>query len=106
MVIQAMIELLYSDVTIEIVDNGFEALEKLKCESFDLLLSDIEMPVMDGYTLVIEVKKLGLTLPLISVTASAIKGDSEKILSYGFDDYISKPIDMEGMKVVLDKYIV
>jgi CheY-like chemotaxis protein len=55
---------------------------------------------------VIEIKKLKLALPLISVTASAIKGDSEKILSYGFDDYISKPIDMEGMKVVLDKYIV
>ncbi|MFZ3053391.1 MAG: response regulator [Sulfuricurvum sp.] len=105
MVVQAMVELLYPDVTMEMVDNGLQALEKLKTESFDLLLSDVDMPVMNGYELVNEIKKMGLTLPLISVTAFAISGDREKLLMHGFDDYISKPIDMDAMKVVLDRYI-
>jgi len=105
MVVQAMVELLYPDVTMEMVDNGFQALEKLKTENFDLLLSDVDMPVMNGYELVNEIKKMGLTLPLISVTAFAISGDREKLLMHGFDDYISKPIDMDAMKVVLDRYI-
>jgi CheY-like chemotaxis protein len=104
LVIEAMIELLYPDAITVISSNGLEALEKLKSQTFDMLLSDIEMPEMNGYELVDEVKKLGLTLPVISVTASAIKGDSEKILMHGFDNYISKPIDMDEMKRVLDQY--
>lgn len=105
MVVQAMVELLYPDAIMEMVDNGLQALERLKTESFDLLLSDVDMPLMNGYELVNEIKKMGLTLPLISVTAFAISGDREKLLMHGFDDYISKPIDMDAMKVVLDRYI-
>jgi len=104
-VVQAMVELLYPDVSIEMVGNGFEALEKLKNERFDLLLSDVDMPIMNGYDLVNEIKKMGLTLPLISVTAFAISGDKEKLLLHGFNAYISKPIDMDAMKTVLDRYI-
>jgi CheY-like chemotaxis protein len=105
MVVQAMVELLYPHVSMELVENGLKALEKLKNEHFDLLLSDVDMPLMNGYELVNEIKKLGLTLPLISVTAFAISGDKEKLLMHGFDDYISKPIDMDAMKTVLDRYI-
>jgi CheY-like chemotaxis protein len=106
MVAQAMIELLYPHVSVEIVSNGIEALEKLKSESFDLLLSDVDMPMMNGYALVSEVKEtLKLTLPVICVTAFAISGDREKLLLHGFDAYISKPIDMIEMKSVLDMYI-
>lgn len=105
MVVQAMVEILYPDVIMEIVNNGVEALEKLKNGSFDLLLSDVDMPLMNGYELVSEIKKMELTLPLISVTAFAISGDREKLLMHGFDDYISKPIDMDAMKIVLDRYI-
>lgn len=105
MVVQAMIEILYPDVTMEIVANGVEALEKLQNTSYDLVLSDVDMPQMNGYELVDEVKKLGLRIPMICVTAFAISGDKEKLLMHGFERYISKPIDMDEMKTVLDPYL-
>ncbi|MDD5053284.1 MAG: response regulator [Sulfuricurvum sp.] len=106
MVVEAMIELLYPDVAVEMVSNGAEALEKLKTETFGLLLSDVDMPLMNGYELVSEVKNMGLNVPIVCVTAFAISGDREKLLMHGFDGYISKPIDMDDMKTVLDKYLL
>lgn len=105
MVVEAMIELLYPGARVEMVSNGMEALDILKTQTFDLLLSDVDMPLMNGYELVSEVKKLGLTIPMVCVTAFAISGDREKLLMHGFDGYISKPIDMEDMKTVLDTYL-
>lgn len=104
MVLQGMIEILYPDVSIEIVSNGVEALEKLREKPFDLLLSDVDMPLMNGYDLVSEIKNMDLNIPLVCVTAFAISGDKEKLLMHGFDGYISKPIDMDIMKSVLDPY--
>lgn len=105
MVIQAMIELLYPDIEVEMVSNGLEAFNKIKSEPFDLLLSDVDMPIMNGYELVEAIKSSKLVLPIICVTAFAISGDREKLLLHGFDNYISKPIDMDDMKAVLDGYI-
>ena len=106
MVVQAMIEILYPDVSMEIVSNGVEALDRLKNGAYDLLLSDIDMPLMNGCELVSEVKKIGLSIPMICVTAFAISGDKEKLLMHGFERYISKPIDMDEMKLVLDPYLL
>lgn len=106
MVLQGMIEILYPKVTMEIVSNGLEALENLKKGSFDLVLSDVDMPVMNGYDLVSEVKKSGLKVPIICVTAFAISGDREKLLMHGFECYVSKPIDMDDLKAVLDPYLL
>ena len=106
LVLKGMIEILYPNVTMEIVSNGVEALEKLKSETYDLLLSDVDMPLMNGYELVSEVKNLGLAIPMICVTAFAISGDKEKLLMHGFERYISKPIDMDDMKAVLDPYLL
>lgn len=106
MVLQAMIEILYPSVTMETVSNGLEALEKLQKGSFDLVLSDVDMPMMNGYALVSEVKKLGFKVPIICVTAFAISGDREKLLMHGFERYVSKPIDMKDLKSVLDPYFV
>lgn len=105
LVVQSMIEILYPHVTMDIVSNGVEALEKIQNTSYDLLLSDVDMPLMNGYELVSEVKKLGLQIPMICVTAFAISGDKEKLLLHGFERYISKPIDMDEMKTVLDPYL-
>ncbi len=105
MVIQAMIELLYPEAAIEMVTNGAEALEKLEGEVFDVILSDVDMPVMNGYDFVREAKGRGYGTPIISVTAFAISGDREKLLLHGFDGYVSKPIDMDELKAVLDAYM-
>ncbi|MDD5717342.1 MAG: response regulator [Sulfuricurvum sp.] len=106
MVVQAMIELLYPDIEIEMVSNGAEALDRLKNGSYDLVLSDVDMPVMNGYDLLSEAKKIGIAIPMICVTAFAISGDKEKLLMHGFERYISKPIDMDDMKAVLDPYLL
>lgn len=105
MVIMAMVELMYDGVSATVVGDGAQALEELKREHYDLLLTDIDMPILNGYKLLEEVKALGLSIPLICVTAYAVSGDREKLLLHGFDDYISKPIDMDEMKKVLDRYI-
>jgi CheY-like chemotaxis protein len=104
-VIMAIVELMYDGVSVAVVGDGAQALEELKNQHYDLVLTDIDMPVLNGYRLLDEVKALGLSIPLICVTAFAVSGDREKLLLHGFDDYISKPIDMEEMKKVLDKYI-
>ena len=104
-VIVAMVELMYDGVSVTVVGDGVQALEALKTQHYDLVLTDIDMPMLNGYELLDEVKALGLSMPLICVTAFAVSGDREKLLLHGFDDYISKPIDMEEMKKVLDNYI-
>lgn len=104
-VIMAMVELMYDGVSATVVGDGAQALEELKKEAYDLVLTDIDMPALNGYRLLEEVKALGLSMPLICVTAFAVSGDREKLLLHGFDDYISKPIDMDDIKNVLDKYI-
>jgi len=80
---------------VEVADNGQEAVEKLKNNSFDAVLMDIQMPVMDGYeaTRIIR-NELGLTkLPVIALTANALQEDREKSISAGMNAHINKPID-------------
>jgi CheY-like chemotaxis protein len=76
--------------------NGEEALSKLESTSFDLVLMDIQMPILDGVSAVIEIRKREALLnrsmiPVIAMTAHALEGDKEKFLAAGMNDYISKP---------------
>jgi CheY-like chemotaxis protein len=75
--------------------NGKVALEKLEKDRYDLLLLDMQMPVMDGLATLKQIQETGKhnNLYVIALTAHAIKGDSEKYINAGCDDYISKPID-------------
>jgi len=105
MVLEEMIKIFYPDAQIMSAVNGELGYEILKENSFDLILSDINMPVLNGYDLVKKIKEeLKLTTPTIAVTAFAVQGDREKTLLSGFDDYISKPIDMNELEKVLRKY--
>jgi len=84
--------------TIE-AEDGIAGVEQARLQMPDLILMDLDLPVMDGFkalTLIREDERLR-TIPVVAVTASAMKGDREKILSHGFDGYISKPIDAELM---------
>lgn len=74
--------------------NGQEALDNLKSNEYDLILMDIQMPIMDGYDATINIRHvLGLHTPIIAMTANAMPGERDKCLSLGMTEYVSKPID-------------
>lgn len=88
-----------------VVENGQEALEAVLRESFDLVLMDMQMPVMSGLEAVQAIRAKGLTVPIIALTALAMKGDDEKCLQAGCDGYLSKPIDRKALRQILQKYL-
>jgi signal transduction histidine kinase/CheY-like chemotaxis protein len=88
-----------------IVENGREALEAVLREPFDLVLMDMQMPVMSGLEAVEAIRAKGLTVPVIALTALAMKGDEEKCLKAGCDGYLSKPIDRKALRKLLQKYL-
>jgi PAS domain S-box-containing protein len=80
---------------IEVAENGIQAIEILKRSKFDLILMDIQMPLMDGLTALSIIRnELKLKIPVIAVTAYALKGDRERFITAGMDEYISKPINI------------
>ncbi len=89
--------------------NGEIAVEMFLREDFDLVLMDIDMPVMDGIvaTRIIKEydKKRGIFTPVIALTAHALSGDRERILSAGLDAHLAKPIDREFLLQVIDRYL-
>lgn len=82
--------------------NGEEVLTTLNTDSnIDIILMDIQMPILDGYTTTRQVKKLYPHIPVIAQTAFAMSEDKEKCFEAGCDDYISKPLDMEELNAKL-----
>jgi len=86
----------------EIAENGKIALEKIGQKKYDLVLMDLQMPVMDGYETTSTLRKQGFKAPIIALTAHALKEVREQCLKHGFDDYISKPINRS---LLLEKII-
>lgn len=84
-----------------VANSGKEALEKLGEQIFDLVLMDLQMPEMDGFDTTRAIRErerlTGLHLPIIAMTAHAMKGDRERCLQTGMDEYISKPVDSTGL---------
>jgi two-component system cell cycle response regulator DivK len=89
-------------------ENATEALEALKTLRPDLILMDINMPDMDGYTLTIQIKSNPdlMNVPVIAITANAMKGDRERTLDAGCDGYIEKPIDVDRFIDQVERFLI
>ncbi len=93
----------------EVVTDGQQAIEALKKRRYQLVLMDIEMPVMDGLTAVQKIRSgeipgINSAIPIIALTAHAIKGDKERFLEAGMNDYLPKPIIPESLKELARKW--
>ncbi len=89
----------------DMVNNGREAIDILLTKNYNLILMDIQMPEMDGYTATQEIRnKLKLETPIIAMTAHALAGEREKCLSYGMNEYISKPIREEQLHKLITQF--
>ena len=88
-------------------ENGKIGVELAKQHLPDLILMDIQMPVMDGFTAIALLKEDPATksIRMIALTSFAMKGDKEKIMQAGFDDYIAKPIDTRKLPEIVKKYV-
>ncbi len=95
------------DLDVDVVDDGSKAVEAVKKVKYDLILMDENMPIMNGTeaTKIIKTIDVAKDIPIIAVTANALKGDKERFLEYGMDDYISKPIDSKELEIIIKKYL-
>ena len=108
---QKLLEILLTKMGVQtvIVSNGQEALECYKKEKYDLILMDINMPIMDGITatkLIKDLEEDNYKIPIIALTANSIAGDKEKYLAQGMDNYLSKPINVGKLKELISIYLL
>jgi len=104
---QVLIRLLLEKMglEVEIVENGREAVERALQGKFDLIFMDMQMPVMSGYDASRMLRERGCRLPIIALTAHAMKEDEKKCVAAGCSGYLQKPIDREKLKEVLSTYL-
>jgi PAS domain S-box-containing protein len=93
------------DIEYSFALNGEEAIEMVKTNNYDLILMDINMPILNGMEASkIIIEDLKITTPIIALTANALEGDKERFLALGMVDYLSKPIDVQALENLLRKY--
>lgn len=96
------------DIEYIFANHGIEALNHLERTSFDLILMDCQMPVMDGYEATRKIRASGQAyseIPIIALTASALSGDKDRCLESGMDDFLSKPFHIKGLRAVISKWL-
>ena len=91
------------------VDNGFEAVKMYKTFPIDLILMDIQMPVMSGFEATQKIRsleRLDQHVPIIALTARTLKGEEERCLGFGMDDYITKPVIFNTIRDIIQRYLI
>jgi len=93
-----------SKIELDIVSNGKEAIDKFQPNRYTLILMDIQMPIMDGYEATKLIRQKDKEIPIIAITANAMKEDIAKTKSYGMNTHINKPIDVKELYETILKY--
>lgn len=96
-------------LTLDVAENGAQALDRMSNRPYDAVLMDCQMPVLDGYRATQERRRQEAAgarrLPIIAMTANAMAGDREKCLNAGMDEYLSKPLSRQAMMSLLSRYL-
>jgi CheY-like chemotaxis protein len=104
----AMVLLQKAGYSVDAVNNGLEALEKIKVIQYNLVLMDVQMPDMDGFEATRQIraweKSNGQHIPIIAMTAHAMSGDRERCLDSGMDDYVTKPLEPRVLFNAIDRW--
>lgn len=103
MLIRILLEKMGIKVTI--VENGELAVQQALAGNYDLILMDMQMPVMNGYEATKRLRTEGMDIPVVALTASTMVGDRDKCIEAGCDDYLTKPIDRNKLVEMLQKYL-
>lgn len=93
----------FSDIAVAV--NGQEAINQVKLGAFDLILMDCQMPILDGYEATRQLRESGITTPVIAMTANVMRGDKEKCIECGMNDYVGKPFVKDELLTVLSKWV-
>jgi PAS domain S-box-containing protein len=101
--LKALVQRFGPEVTV--VTNGQEALDEARAGSYELVLMDMQMPVMDGYTATLRLRELGYRGPIVALTAHAMAGERERCLAAGCDDYLSKPVDRLELRRLVGRFL-
>jgi CheY-like chemotaxis protein/HPt (histidine-containing phosphotransfer) domain-containing protein len=97
--------LLNAHLRVTEAEHGQQALERASEQTFDLILMDMQMPVLDGLAATTQLRAQGLRTPIIALTASAIRGEKERCLAAGMDDYLAKPFYEEELLQLLCRWL-
>jgi len=106
-----LLNIVLSDLGLDVVlaKDGLEGVNTLfgtgESDAFDIVLMDIQMPVMDGYEAVKVMRERGTTMPVVALTANAMKGFEQTVLAAGFSHYMVKPIDLDGLSALLARLL-
>ncbi|MDR9500030.1 MAG: response regulator, partial [Hydrogenovibrio sp.] len=94
-----------SGLTVTVAENGQVAVNKARTQAFDLILMDIQMPVMDGYQATRAIRAFDSRVPIVALTAAAMTEDKEKALQAGMNDHLSKPIHAKDLHTLMSRYL-
>jgi len=92
-------------IIVTVACNGEVGVNLVQKNSYDCILMDIQMPVMDGYQATKLIREFNQSVPILAMTASAMVGDREKVIAAGMNDYISKPIDVQAMFTTIHRWV-
>jgi len=91
---------------VDIAENGQQAIYQVQKQQYDLIFMDVSMPVLDGVQATKRIRALGCQVPIVAMTANALKGDRDRFLDAGMSDYLAKPVDRRLLVEVLGRWVI